>query len=164
MLKKIIMPDEKKITRDSIEDTGKVFEKFGLTPMQGRIVAFFTISDPPEKTYDELVSYFRASKSSVSNSLNYLLQNKIIDYKTFASDRKRYFFLTDSFFRVYFRRVLENVSELKEYAYRTVSMRTPEFPETNEKILKWIENANRFQASLELTLESLRNDSSGSSL
>jgi DNA-binding transcriptional regulator GbsR (MarR family) len=153
------MPDRKKVSRDSIEEIGKVFEKFGLTPMQGRIVAFFTVSDPPEKTFDELVDYFKASKSSVSNSLNYLLQNKIMDYKTFASDRKRYFFLTDSFFLVYFKRVLENVAELKEHAYRSVSMRTPEYPVANEKILKWIENANRFQESLENTLESLKPDS-----
>ena len=158
------MPDTKKISRDTIEEIGKVFEKFGLTPMQGRIVAFFTISDPPEKTFDELVEYFKASKSSVSNSLNYLLQNKIMDYKTFASDRKRYFFLTDAFFSVYFRKVLENVSELKEYAYRSVSMRTPEYPVANEKILKWIENANRFQEALENTIESLRSDSLGNSL
>ena len=150
-----------KNSRETIEETGKVFEKFGLTPMQGRIVAYFTVSDPPEKTFDELVKYFKASKSSVSNSLNYLLQNKIIDYKTFASDRKRYFFLTDSFFRVYFIKVLENVTELKEYAYRTVSMRTPEYPIASEKILKWIENANRFQEALETTLESIKNESSG---
>ena len=148
--------------RDTIEETGKVFEKFGLTPMQGRIVAFFTISDPPEKTFDELVKYFKASKSSVSNSLNFLLQNKIIDYKTFPSDRKRYFFITDSFFRVYFKKVLENVTELKEYAYRTVSMRSPEFPQANEKILKWIENANLFQDTLESTLESIHNEKRGS--
>lgn len=152
------MPDKKKISRDTIEETGKVFEKFGLTPMQGRIVAYFTISDPPEKTFDDIVGYFKASKSSVSNSLNYLLQNKIINYKTFASDRKRYFFLTDSFFRVYFIKVMENVSELKEYAYRTLSMRTPEYPAANEKILRWIENANVIQESLESTLDSLRND------
>lgn len=147
-----------------IEETGKVFEKFGLTPMQGRIIAYFTVSDPPEKTFDELVKYFKASKSSVSNSLNYLLQNKIIDYKTFAADRKRYFFITDSFFRVYFKKVLENVAELKEYAYRTVSMRTPEYPVASEKILKWIENANRFQESLEQTLESIKSEKSGTSL
>lgn len=151
---------DKKI-RETIEETGKVFEKFGLTPMQGRIVAYFTVSDPPEKTFDELVKFFNASKSSVSNSLSYLLQNKIIDYKTYSSDRKRYFFITDSFFRVYFKKVLENVSELKEYAYRTVSMRTPEFPLASEKILKWIENANKFQESLESTLESIKNESSG---
>jgi DNA-binding transcriptional regulator GbsR (MarR family) len=149
-----------KRVRETIEETGKVFEKFGLTPMQGRIISYFTVSDPPEKTFDEMVKFFKASKSSVSNSLNFLLQNKIIDYKTFPSDRKRYFFITDSFFRVYFKKVLENVTELKEYAYRTVSMRTPEYPLASEKILKWIENANRFQESLENTMESIQDEKS----
>jgi DNA-binding transcriptional regulator GbsR (MarR family) len=152
------MPYQENGLRETIEETGKVFEKFGLTPMQGRIVAYFTVSDPPEKTFDELVKFFNASKSSVSNSLNFLLQNKIIDYKTFASDRKRYFFITDSFFIVYFKKVLENVAELKDYAYRTVSMRTPEYPAVSEKILKWIENANRFQETLENSLDSIRSE------
>jgi DNA-binding transcriptional regulator GbsR (MarR family) len=155
-----MLAQEKKI-REAIEETGKVFEKFGLTPMQGRIISCFIVSDPPEKTFDELVKYFKASKSSVSNSLNFLLQNKIIDYKTFPSDRKRYFFITDSFLRVYFRKVLENVTELKEHAYRTVSMRSPEYPQANEKILKWIENANRFQETIESTLESIHDEKSG---
>ena len=150
-------PKDKKI-RDTIEETGKVFEKFGLTPMQGRVVAYFTISDPPEKTFDELVKFFAASKSSISNSLNYLLQNKIIDYKTFASDRKRYFFITDFFFSVYFNKVLENVRELKSYAYKTVSMRSPEHPGVSEKILKWIENANTFEESLENTISSINGE------
>lgn len=149
--------NEKKI-RETIEEAGKVFEKFDLTPMQGRIVAYFTISDPPEKTFDELVKFFNASKSSISNSLNYLLQTKIIDYKTFASDRKRYFFLTDSFFRIYFSRVLENVRELKAHAYRTVTMRSPEHPGVSEKILKWIENANIFEHNLEETISSFRDE------
>lgn len=158
------MSTQDKKTREIIEETGKVFEKFDLTPMQGRIIAYFTISDPPEKTFDELVKYFKASKSSVSNSLNYLLQNKIIDYKTFASDRKRYFFITDSFFRVYFKKIVENVSELKEYAYRTVSMRSPDYPHASEKILKWIENANRFQETLEQTLDSIKSEKIGTSI
>lgn len=158
------MSTQEKRNREMTEETGKVFEKFGLTPMQGRIVAYFMVSDPPEKTFDDLVKYFKASKSSVSNSLNYLLQNKIIDYKTFAADRKRYFFLTDSFFRVYFRKVLENVAELKENALRIVSMRTPEYPVASEKILKWIENANTFQETLDNMLESVRSEKQGTSL
>lgn len=152
-----MISDDNKIS-ETVEETGKVFEKFGLTPIQGRIVAYFILSDPPEKTFDELVIYFKASKSSVSNSLNFLLQNKIINYKTYSSDRKRYFFITDSFFRVYFKKVLENVVELKEYAYRAVSMRTPEYPDASKTILKWIENANRFQETIENTLESIKNE------
>jgi len=159
-----IMLDKEKNIVEITEEIGKVFEKFGLTPMQGRIVAYFTVSDPPEKTFNQLVNFFKASKSSVSNSLNYLMQNKIIDYKTFASDRKRYFFLNESFFTVYFKKVLENVGELKEYAYRTVSMRTPEYPVANEKILIWIENANRFQEALENTLESIKRERSSKRL
>jgi DNA-binding transcriptional regulator GbsR (MarR family) len=153
------MLNREKNASETIEETGKVFEKFGLTPMQGRIVAYFTISDPPEKTFDEIVNYFKTSKSTVSNSLNFLLQNKILDYKTFASDRKRYFFLTDLFFKVYFMKVLENVIDLKEFAYRTVSMRSPEFPKASEKILKWIEDANKFQESIKKTLDSVKNES-----
>jgi len=152
------METTEKMIRENIEEMGKVFEKFGLTPMQGRIVAYFTISDPPEKTFDELVKFFKASKSSVSNSLNYLLQTKIIDYKTFTSDRKRYFFITDSFFRVYFGKVLDNVKELKGHAYRTVTMRSPEHPDVSEKILKWIENANVFEDSLEEIISSFHNE------
>ena len=144
---------EKKL-RETIEETGRVFEKFGLTPMQGRILAYFTLSDPPEKTFEELVNFFAASKSSISNSLNYLLQSKIIDYKTFSSDRKRYFFITDQFFRIYFKQVLENVRELKSHVYRTVTMRSPEHPDVSEKILKWIENANTFEQNLIDTLQS----------
>lgn len=147
-----------KKSRELIEETGKVFEKFGLTPMQGRIVAYFTISDPPEKTFDEIVRYFKASKSSVSNSLSVLLQSKIIDYKTFSTERKRYFFLTDTFFLFYLGKILENVKELKEHAIRTVSMRSPEHPDVSVKILKWIENANVFQESLETTIQSLKLD------
>jgi len=152
------MVNEEKRTREAIEESGKVFFFFYLTPMQGRIVAYFTVSDPPEKTFDDLVKYFNASKSSVSNSLNYLLQNKIIDYITFASDRKRYFYITDSFFRVYFEKILSNVTELKEYSYRTVSMRSPEFPGASEKILKWIENANLFQETIDQTLNTIKNN------
>jgi DNA-binding transcriptional regulator GbsR (MarR family) len=148
-----------KVTREMVEEAGKVFEKFGLTPMQGRIVASLTLSDPPEKTFDELVKYFKASKSSVSNSLNFLLMSKIVDYKTFSTKRKRFFFITDSFFRVYFEKVLENVRELKEYAFRTVSIRTPEYPDVNIKILKWIENANHFQDSLEKAIIDLNTES-----
>jgi DNA-binding transcriptional regulator GbsR (MarR family) len=153
------MGESEKINREMVEEMGKVFEKFGLTPMQGRIVAYFTVTDPPEKTFDELVKYFKASKSSVSNSLSFLLLNKIIDYKTFAADRKRYFFITDSFFRVYFQKVLENVSELREHVFRTVSLRSPHHPEASARILRWIENANLFQETIGKAMVKLKDES-----
>lgn len=152
------MSSQEKTTRDIVEEKGRLFENFGLTPMQGRIVAYFTVSDTPDKTFDELVKYFDTSKSSISSSLNYLLENKIIDYKTLSAKRRRYFFITDSFFRIYFEKVLENVAELKEYVFNTVSMRTPEHPEVSEKILKWIEDANLFQEAIEKALAEVKSE------
>jgi DNA-binding transcriptional regulator GbsR (MarR family) len=149
---------KEKAIRELVEENGKVFEKFGFTPMQGRIVAYFMHSDNPEKTFDEVVAFFESSKSSVSNSLNYLLQSRIIDYRTISARRKRYFYLTDAFVRIYIEKVLDNVRELREYALSAVSMRSPEYPEVSERILKWIGNANYFQDNLENTLARISNE------
>ena len=138
--------------REHIEETGRVFEKFGLTPMQGRIMSYLANSDKPEATFSELVDYFRASKSSISTSLNYLLSIKMIDYKTYASERKKYFFITEAFFRIYFGQLLEDMQELKELCYKTVSMRSSGYPDVSEKILKWIESANIFEGSIRSAL------------
>ncbi|HNY14314.1 MAG TPA: hypothetical protein PKI12_02160 [Bacteroidales bacterium] len=135
-----------------------MFEKFGLTPMQGRIIAWLTISDNPEKTFEELVKFFEASKSSISSSLSFLIQSGIIDYRTISAKRRRYFFITDSFFRIYFKKVLENVAELREYVINTVSQRSPDHPEVSEKILRWISDANLFHESLEKTLSDISHD------
>lgn len=134
--------------REHIEETGKVFERFGLTPMQGRIISYLANAEKPEATFADLVDFFKASKSSVSTSLNYLLMVKIIDYRTYASERKKYFHLTDTFFMIYFTQVLTNVRELKELCYKTVSARSIEYPEVSETILKWVQGANVFEKTL----------------
>lgn len=140
------MPEIK--LREHIEETGKVFEKFGLTPMQGRILAFLSNNEKPESTFADLVTFFKASKSSISTSLNYLLSVKIIDYKTYASDRKKFFYINDRFFLVYFTQVVGNVRELKEMCYKTLSLRSSEHPEVSEKILKWVQGANVFEENI----------------
>lgn len=141
--------------RELVEVKGRAFEKFGLTPMQGRIIAWLTISDTPEKTFDELVRFFQTSKSSVSSSLTFLIEAGMIDYRTISAKRRRYFFITDAFFRIYFKKVHESVSELREYAINTVSMRSPDHPEVNERILRWIADANLFQEALEKALSDI---------
>ena len=142
--------------REHIEATGRVFVFFWLTPMQGRIMAYFANSEKPEATFSELVEFFRASKSSISTSLNYLLSIRMIDYKTYASERRKYFYITEGFFRIYFRQLLDNIQDLKELSYKTVSMRSAEHPEVSEKILAWIESANKFEESIKDVLERMK--------
>ena len=147
------MNNSREITGDKVERFGKLLGYFGLTPMQGRIVAYMIISDPPEKTFEELVEFFNSSKSSVSNSLNYLLNVGIIDYKTVSEKRRRFFYVTDAFIRIYFRDVLDNVRKLREMTYEIAAMRSPDYPEATEKILRWIENSNTFEDSLRRALD-----------
>jgi predicted transcriptional regulator len=141
---------------DQVEKLGRMLEKFGLTPMQGRVVAYYVICDPPEKTFEETVKYFSASKSSVSNSLNYLLEAGIVDYRTYADKRKRFFFVTEDFVQIYIREVLHNVAGLRELIYRIVTMRPPDFPEATEKLLRWIGDSNSFEVSLKQIIEDTR--------
>jgi DNA-binding transcriptional regulator GbsR (MarR family) len=146
--------DSSKI-REQIDETGRTIEKFGLSPMNGRILALFTVTDSPELTFEEIVTFFNSSKSVVSNSLSYLLAHKLIDYKTYNTGRKRYFYLTDKFFIVYFREVLSAMYELREEIYKTLSKRSPEHPEVSSRMLRWVETANLFEESIAKALEQI---------
>jgi len=149
--------DSSKI-REQIDETGRIIEKFGLSPMNGRILALFTVTDAPELTFEEIVAFFNASKSVISNSINYLLAHKLIDYKTYNTGRKRYFYITDRFFIVYFTEVMSAMTELREAVYKTLSKRSPEHPEVSSRILRWIETANLFEGNIGKTIEQLKKD------
>jgi DNA-binding transcriptional regulator GbsR (MarR family) len=144
--------------RDIVGETGKLLEKFGLTPMQGRIVAYLTVCEPPEKTFEDILKFFTVSKSSVSNSINYLLQARILDYKIYPNDRKRYFFITDLFLKIYFEKILENINEFRSQANRIVKLKIPRDPVVTKKLLKWIEDANLSGKKLSETLNLIKNE------
>jgi DNA-binding transcriptional regulator GbsR (MarR family) len=144
--------------REQIDETGRTIEKFGLSPMNGRILALFTVTDSPELTFEEIVTFFNSSKSVISNSLSYLLAHKLIDYKTYNTGRKRYFYLTDRFFIVYFKEVMSAMSELREEVYKTLSKRSPEYPEVSSRILRWVETANLLEEYIGKALDELKKD------
>jgi len=141
--------------REQIDETGKILEKFGITPTNGRILALFTVADESELTFEEIVSFFGASKSVISNSLNYLLDRKLIDYRTYNHGRKRHFYLTDRFFAVYFKELLLAMSELRESLYKILSARSSGSPDVSSRMLKWIATANIFEKQIETAFHQL---------
>lgn len=82
-----------KITRakQKVEKMGIFFEKLGHTPMRGRVFAYLLLAEPPYKDFYDIQEFLAASKSSISNALNDLMKEGIVDYITFSGDRKRYF-------------------------------------------------------------------------
>jgi len=73
------------------ENLGLVLDELGITPMAGRVLAYLMLSDPPHRSFDEIVDHLQASKSTISTSLKYLGQIDMIRYKTIPGDRRRYF-------------------------------------------------------------------------
>ena len=144
------------LLKHHIEEVAKLFEMMHFNPMQGRILAYLSAGGETEKTFDEIVSFFRTSKSTVSNSLNYLISQKLIDYKTISGKRKRYFYLTENLPVVYARQQLEVVRLLKELSYKTITLQSSRQKELNRIMHGWIGFANRFEQMLEELLRENR--------
>lgn len=77
--------------KQAVEDLGVRMEKMGRTPMVARVFSFLLISDPPERTFEEIIEFLGASKSAVSNALKSLQHEGTVKYTTKSGDRKRYF-------------------------------------------------------------------------
>ena len=142
------MNDEASLKRH-IEEMARLFEMMNFNPMQGRILAYLSASGETERTFDEIVSFFGTSKSTVSNSLNYLISLKLLDYKTVSGKRKRYFYLTGKLPQVYAGQQLEIIRLLKEMSYKTMTLQSGNNKALNQIIHGWIDFANRFEKMLQ---------------
>ena len=78
--------------KKQIETIGLYFEKeLDLTPLTARILGLLIVASSDGLSFDQITEVSCASKSSVSTSVNLLLQLKAIEYFTKPNDRKRYF-------------------------------------------------------------------------
>jgi DNA-binding transcriptional regulator GbsR (MarR family) len=85
--------------RDKIEEHGNFYEKQGFSPVASRVMIYLFLHPEGEATFDEMVQYFKVSKSAVSNALKVLSAMDVVQEKTKAGARKRFFKVTpDRFF------------------------------------------------------------------
>ncbi len=74
------------------EEIGLHFESlYGIPPLAARIYATLILNGSEGYSFEELTELMGASKSSMSTSINLLLQLDKIEYYTKPGDRKRYF-------------------------------------------------------------------------
>lgn len=102
------------IKRRKIEEIGAFFEEIHFPPIVGRVFALLLLADPPHQTFYAIQEELAASKSSISDALNFLMKLGIVDFITFPGDRKRYF-------RVDAEGCLEDV---KHKMYRTTAIQS----------------------------------------
>ena len=90
-LQKSYMSKEE-IKNKLIEEFGVHFEsEYDLPPLAARIFANLVLTDEDGLTFEDCINKRGASKSSISTSLNLLLQMDFVKYFTKSGDRKRYF-------------------------------------------------------------------------
>lgn len=124
-----------------VENLGVVIERFGKTPIASRVFAYLLIAEPPQKSFDEIVEFLGASKSSVSNALNTLQLEKIVKYVTYSGDRKRYFLIDTKNWLELNMNLAKNLESLNELLKEVVLSRKEsnalEFNQGIENILKF---------------------------
>lgn len=95
-----------------IEEIGVYFEKSHLLPpLTARILALLILCPRDGHSFDDVVELTKSSKSSVSTSINLLLQNGSIEYFTKHGDRKRYFRSTRNYLEVSLKKYKDRVAE-----------------------------------------------------
>ena len=83
---------------------------FSLPPLSAKIYAYLIFDfDKKGHTFDGLVETFCASKSSISSSINFLLNNNLIKTINKIDERKRYFVFNDDFVKFRFEEIVNRL-------------------------------------------------------
>ncbi|MGI9526079.1 MAG: GbsR/MarR family transcriptional regulator [Weeksellaceae bacterium] len=149
-----------KINQSLFEDMSAMYmQLYGFPPLTANIYTYLLFDYEHEGiTFEELVETTQASKSSVSNSLNRLLESNYIEFFTKIEERKRFYRVNKSIFRIQF---INQIHELKtqneilnrffEHRCKTVSGNDADA----EKIKLHIQLQEKTIALYEQTLSSL---------
>ena len=83
---------------------------FSLPPLSAKIYAYLIFDfDKKGHTFDELVETFCASKSSISSSVNFLLNANLIKTINKIDERKRYFIINEDFVKIRFEEIVNRM-------------------------------------------------------
>jgi len=83
---------------------------FSLTPLSAKIYAYLAFDfEKNGLAFDDLVETFCASKSSVSSSVNFLLNANLIKTINKIDERKRYFIINEDFVKIRFEEIVNRM-------------------------------------------------------
>jgi DNA-binding transcriptional regulator GbsR (MarR family) len=117
-----------------IEEVGLYFERIGLTRMEGRIIGWLLICDPPHQTMGELVEAIGASKSSVSVALRTLTTLYLVERVSIPGDRRDYYKVDSDMWNRSFRARMYQVTEIRKLAERGIELLADEPPERRRRL------------------------------
>ena len=100
--------------RELVEAMGRLTNRGGGTTLSGRIIGLLSFFDKEEFTFEEIVEELKISKSSVSTTINHLIETDKIEYITYPGDRKRYFRIKINSRRKFLQDMRRHVEKLQK--------------------------------------------------
>ena len=126
---------------------------FFLSPLSAKIYAYLIFDfDKKGHTFDDLVETFCASKSSVSSSVNFLLNANLIKTINKIDERKRYFIINEDFVKIRFEEIVNRMKrEIK------ILDQLNKYREQEKENINQSERYKIYKSLLEKNIENIEN-------
>ncbi len=111
-----------------VEEFGLLFGQFGLSRMLGRVLGELLISDPPERSAEELAEALGASRGSISQTTRSLIQMGFVQRWSRPGERRDYFRIKPGAWHGIMRREMEALSGFRKTAERGLELLDSEDP------------------------------------
>ncbi|WP_339625762.1 transcriptional regulator [uncultured Maribacter sp.] len=154
---------KEEIKNKLIEELGVHFEtEYDIPPLAARIFANLVLTEEDGLTFEDCLLKRGASKSSISTSLNLLLQMDFVKYFTKPGDRKRYFKVAEknTFFIKKLNRSLNQLERESDMIDKITSYnkqyRPEKYQENKKKITVYGKCISDMTTSLKTTIEELK--------
>lgn len=116
------------------EDFGLVFAQYGQAPMFGRVFGALMVADPPEQTAEELASFLQASRGSISQATQKLIDLGFVERISKPGDRRYYYRTRPNAWEEMIHRELEATTRLRKLADRGLEVQNSPNPEARRDL------------------------------
>jgi len=117
-----------------VEEFGLLFGQFGLSRMFGRVLGVLMISDPPERSAEEMAEELGASRGSISQTTRSLIQMGLVQRWSRPGERRDYFRIKPGAWYEIMRREMESLGDFRETAERGLELLDSEDPDARRSL------------------------------
>jgi predicted transcriptional regulator len=117
-----------------VEEFGLLFGQFGLSRMFGRVLGVLMISDPPERSAEELAEELGASRGSISQTTRSLIQMGLVQRWARPGERRDYFRIKPGAWYEIMRREMESLGDFRETAERGLGLLDSNDPDARRSL------------------------------
>jgi len=135
--------------RELVEAMGRLTNRGGGTTLSGRIIGLLSFFDKEEFTFEEIVEELKISKSSVSTTINHLIETDKIEYITYPGDRKRYFRIKINSRRKFLQDMRRHVEKLQKINRLALELKQDKESRTAKSISAMLKSLSFFMDQMD---------------